>query len=195
MQISVRTNVKEVRRTLKRIHKRQVPFATSQALNDTAFLIRQDTVTQLWPRSVNVKQRNFARAAFRVQKSHKRKLEAAVFDRLDRAFLPRQITGGIKLPYSGSHIAVPTANALTAGGRIKRNARLNDPALFKATIRGTLGLWKRDRKTGVMLMYRLITRASVPRAFPFYEFGHRTASIHFSRFMDRRLARAIATAR
>ena len=193
--IRLESNIREVSRKLTRIQRKQIPFAASQALNDTAFKIRNDTVTTLWPRSVQVKQRNFARAAFRVRKSTKRDLVAAVFDQLNRAFMPRQIEGGVKVPFSSTHIAVPTKNALTGTGRIKKAARLSDPSLFKARIKGTFGLWKRTRRNGVQLFYVLTPKANVRPAFPFFEFGIRSSKRNFGRFLRKRLVRAIKTAR
>lgn len=195
MKITLKSDVKNLSKKLKRIHRKQVPFATSQALNDVAFRIRNDTVKVLWPRSVKVKQRNFARVAFRVGKSHKRNLEASVYDSLNRAFLPRQIKGGIKLPYSSTHIAIPTRNALTPTGRIKKAALLNNPRLFKAKIKRTNpGLWMRTKK-GLVLMYHLQPRAQVDKAFPFYTFAERTVDLKFERYWDKRMRYAIATAR
>lgn len=195
MQIKIKSDVKQLAKKIDRIHRRQIPFATSQALNDQAFQIRNDTVKVLWPRSVNVKQRNFARVAFRVGKSKKTNLTASVYDSLNRAFLPLQTKGGIKVPYSSTHIAIPTRNALTQGGRIKKAARLTDPRLFKMKLkRGTPGLWTRTRK-GLVLMYHLQPRAQVDKSFPFYEFADRSVRFKFEGYWDRRMRKAIATAR
>lgn len=194
--ISVKHDLDKLQRTLKYWEKKQVPFAASQALNDLAFLIRNDTVKVLWPRSVQVKQKNFARAAFRVQKANKRRLTSAVYDSLNRQVFRRQIDGGIRLPYSSTHLAIPTRNALTASGRIKKVAQLGSPKLFKMALRkrNEPGLWIRNSK-GLKLMYTLELRANVKKAFPFFEFGKRTAAIHWSWFMDRRLKVALKTAR
>ena len=66
--------------------KDQLPFATSKALNDTAFVVRNTIVEDTFPRSFNVKNKRFAGATFRVDKANKRKLEARVFDRLGKDF-------------------------------------------------------------------------------------------------------------
>lgn len=201
MKLSVRHDLKKFRRDLNRVQRRQVPFAASQALNDTAFKIRNGVAMVLWPRSVRVRARGFASAAFRVKKANKRSLEAAVYDRLNRALFKLQIEGGIKTPWSSTHIAIPTWNALTSTGRIKKDARFDNPNLFKMTVKartrfgkGRPGLWLRTSK-GLKLMYNLERKATVPASFPFYEFGQRTAAIHFPRYMDRRLKAALRTAR
>jgi len=194
--ISVKHDLDKLKKTLNRWEKKQIPFATSQALNDLAFSIRKDTVKVLWPRSVQVKQRGFANAAFRVEKATKRHLTAAVFDRLNLAIFPRQIKGEVRIPYSSTHMAVPTWWAKTPTGRIKRAARLGSSKLFKMQRNGSSkpGLWMRTRQ-GLRLMYTLEKRIKVPKAFPFFELGKRTATVHWSRFMDKRLKAALKTAR
>ncbi len=198
MRLTLSTTVKASVAKLNRIERRQIPFATSRALNDLAFEYRKHVIERVWPRSVNVKQRNFARAAFRVEKSNKQRLRSAVFDSLNRAFLPRQITGGIKTPFSSSKLAIPTRHALTASGRIKKAARLaNAVNVFRATINGQDGIWQRHGRgrRNVRLLYVLADSASVPKAFPFYRAGERFALRRFSRMYDKRLRQALATAR
>lgn len=200
-RVSLRHDIAKLRRTLSLWERKQIPFAVAGALNDTAFLIRNDTVKVLWPRSVKVKQRNFARAAFRVTRANgrpgkatKRELSVAVSEVLKRAFVPLQIEGGTKVPYGGSHIAIPTSNALTPTGRVRAAARTNNPNLFRAKFGAVDGLWLRTGKK-LQLMYLLRPRVTVRQAFPFYRFGQRAAAIHFPRFLRRRLRQALRTAR
>ena len=105
MNINLTTNASKVQKAIQGFSK-QMPFAMSQALNSTAFDIRRQIVDRTYPQSFNVKNKRFANAMFRVEKASKRKLSAAVFDRLGKDYMAMQAEGGTKLP-RGRNIAIP----------------------------------------------------------------------------------------
>ena len=47
MEINVTVDIKDLTKNLKRIERRQIPFATSVALNNTAFKVRKAEQIQL----------------------------------------------------------------------------------------------------------------------------------------------------
>ena len=107
MQINVSSNASTVAKAIDAFSKNQIPFATHRALNDTAFAVRKEIVERTYPQSFVVKNRSFARAMFRVQRSpNKRTLTAAVFDQLGREYMVDQAEGGFKTP-RGLSIAIP----------------------------------------------------------------------------------------
>ena len=194
MKLSLKHDVAKLRRTLALWERKQLPFATSRALNDAAFAVRKHTVERAWPEAVDVKKRSFARSAFRVKTSSKVKLRAEVFARHGSEIFERQARGGIQIPY-GSHLAIPTTNALTPTGRIRRAAVIRgNTRMFKARFGRTLGLWTRNRK-GLQLMYHLVPRVRTPKSFRFYEDAERVAVKTFRRQIRKRLREALRTAR
>lgn len=200
-KLDVRADIRGTARYLTDVQRRQVPFATSGALNDTAFGVRTRIVTRTWPRAFQVKNRRFAGVAFRVAKASKRKLVASVYDRLGRDYIARHITGGTKRP-RGRHVAVPQPGVgRTAGGAVRKAQRprqiLNRKGAYKVPLRkGGEGVFLRTRgaKRGTF-MYALATSARIRRRFPFHEDAARSAGRQFPAHFRRRLRRALATAR
>ena len=193
MKIKIQHDLKKFEKDISRLFRKQIPYAASRALNDTAFDVRKNTIEKVWPQAVDVKAKGFARSAFRVKTSDKYNLEAAVYARFGDEIFDRNIKGRVHIPY-GRHLAVPMDDALTPTGRIKRAARINDPSLFKAKMGNTLGLWRRTRK-GLQLMYVLKPRVPTPRAFRFYEEAENTVRRRFPRHFRRRFRQALRTAR
>ncbi len=93
LDIQVESNLSAFTKALDVFGKDQLPFATAGALTSTAFIVRNTIVEETFPRSFDVKNKRFAGAAFRVDKANKRKLEARVFDRLNKDFLALLFAG------------------------------------------------------------------------------------------------------
>ena len=108
MSLNVGSNIGEVAGWLNGVQRKQLPFATAGALTSTAFDVRKHAVEKTFPRDFNLKNKRFAAATLRVEKASKRKLSAAVYDRLGREYLETQARGGIKKPIDGRNIAIPT---------------------------------------------------------------------------------------
>lgn len=196
--VRVSANVKAVRRWLTDIERRQVPFATAQALNATAFEVRSEIVGKTFPQAFDVKARGFARAAFRVDKASKRLPRASVFDRLGRANLALHAEGGTRRP-RGAALAIPQTIKRTAGGRVPKGktprALKGKRTVFKAPTRtGNMGIWERTR-SGTRLLYTLAPEAKIARRFRFYEDAAKVARKRFDANFRTALARALATAR
>lgn len=202
-EISVKAEVRAFTRSLNRIQKRQVPYATSVALNDVAFQVRKHIVDVTWPGSVEVKNTRFIGAALRVKKANKRTLTAAVFDRLGRASLSKHVKGGTKRP-RGSSIAVPTDEVKRTGsGKVRRSQTprtvLGKPRGFRTRLRsGTEVIGERvgSKRSGrVKILYTLHPSTRIRGRFPFYRDAERVARRRFPGLFKRALERAIATAR
>jgi hypothetical protein len=202
MALKVDSNVKEFRRSLKRIHRRQIPFATMIAINDTIFQVRARIVERTYPRAFTVRNKRFAGTAFRINKAKKTNLTATLYDRLDRASLALHATGGTKRPKGGS-LAVPTQNVRRTGtGKI---GKANRPRAliaagkgFKATLRkSSPAIFKRKGKGGrkLELMYSLLPTARIKARFPFEKDATATASRAFPNNFSKAMARAIASAK
>lgn len=202
MHVSVRSNISAVSKAIDAFGKRQIPFATSQALNDTAFAVRKEIVERTYPDSFTVRNSRFASAMFRVGKASKRNLVATVSDVLGRDYMVNQAKGGIKRP-RGRNIAIPSREIKRTGtGKVPKakqprnllngkgyrtTLRSGQPVIAEKTGRGSA---KRQR-----ILYLLEPTARIPKRFPFYERGRKVAKDTFPRAFDRRFAQARRTAR
>eukprot|EP01042_Synura_sphagnicola_P028124 gene28124-36292_t len=120
-EFNVRTNVKEISRTLTEIQRRQIPFATSVALNRTAFLVRDAELQNL--KDVLESPTPFTLKGLRVEKSTKRSLEAIVYmaDAQANYLAPFEATGPHFLGNKKALI-VPYSVKVNAYGNIPRTA-------------------------------------------------------------------------
>ena len=202
MHVSVTSNISAVSKAIDAFGKRQIPFATSQALNDTAFAVRKEIVERTYPDSFTVRNRRFASAMFRVGKASKRNLVATVSDVLGRDYMVDQAKGGIKRP-RGRNIAIPSREIKRTGtGKVpkaKQPRNLLDGKGYRTTLRSGQpviaektgrGSAKRQR-----VLYLLEPTARIPKRFPFYERGRKVAKDTFPRAFDRRFAQARRTAK
>lgn len=198
MDIRVNANIRKVTRRLDRVQKRQVPFATSQALNKTAFGVRERIVKDTYPDAFDVRNRRFPAVAFRVDKANKRKLVARVYDRLGRDYLARHAEGGIKRPRDGGSLAVPVGVKRTSSGAVRRQQRprrvMQQARAFRDRIGGVLGIWRRTRN-GLELLYRLVERARIRPRFAFEKDAAATARRVFPNHFRQALRKALATAK
>ena len=171
---------------------RQLPFATSLALNDTAFDVRHSSV-DLFNRSFQVRNKRFASTAFRVERSNKRTLTARIYDRLGRDWLKRQAKGGIKRARA-SKLLIPVAAKRT--GRGTRDPR-SYKKTFAATINGKPGIWQRHGRGGKKLKMLFLFKSSVrvDKGFDFYRNAAKVARQKMPINNAKAWRRAIATAR
>ena len=120
MQISVVANTKQLTKHLNRIQKKQIPFATSKALNDVAFDCRSFVQKSL-PRRLDRPTKGII-SSVQVQKSKKKNLVATVgfaglgfkstkWSESPAEIMRRHIKGGTRTP-QGKAIPVPIARNL-----------------------------------------------------------------------------------
>ena len=86
LSLNVGSNIDQVAGWLTNVPRKQLPFATAGALTSTAFDIRKHVIEKTFPRDFDLRNKRFAVATLRVEKANKRKLRAAVYDRLGRPF-------------------------------------------------------------------------------------------------------------
>ena len=199
VNVSVKADIKQATRYLTKVQRKQIPFATSLAINKTLQNIQKKEQEQMVvrldrPTSQTVK-------AVRIAPSKKKVLpiSGSVF-LLDWAaeYLNYQIEGGTRR----TKTAVPTSNAkLNKFGNIpgRKTGLLKRKTDFIATIRGTAGVW---RKTGsrnnkqLRLIHAFIENPRYkPARWPFYKIGAKVVDRKFSINFNRALADALRTAR
>ena len=201
MQINLTSNVNDVMRRMTDVQKRQVPFALSKALNDTAFEIRTEIVQRTYPRAFTVRNSRFISAVLRVATASKANLIASVFDQLGRDYLERHTQGGVKTP-RGSNLAIPTDQVTrNAGGSVRaaqqpRNV-LGKRGAFKLQSNGNTYIAQRQGKARYPLrvLYLLEPRATIAKTFAFYEDARRVVTERLADAWSKAWARAIKTAR
>lgn len=197
MQAAISLNPKapremqQIGRKFKRL-SRQLPFATSLAVNDTAFDIRHSTV-KLFNSSFQIRNKRFASTAFRVQRGNKRNLTARVYDRLGRDWLKRQAKGGTKKA-RGRSLLVPIEAKKTGRGTRPPRSYKNS---FIGTVRGKKGVFQRYGRKGskLRLLFLLKPSVKVPQRFDFYPNAKRVARRNFPHNYAKAWRRAVATAR
>ena len=137
LSLNVGSNINQVAGWLTNVQRKQLPFATAGALTATAFDVRKHVIERTFPRDFDQRNKRLAAAALRVEKANKRKLCAAVYDRLGREYLETQARGGIKRS-TGQWISIPTKHIQrTAAGKIGKAKRpqniVNEPNVFSGT--------------------------------------------------------------
>mgnify|MGYP005715588803 CR=1 FL=1 len=103
MQVNVKTNIKEISKNLTRDQKKQVPFASAMAINNTLFQLRKEMGKQT--RKKLDRPTKFTQNGFVVQKAKKQNLKGMLFlkDAVEK-YLKFQIDGGIRS--TGKYIPV-----------------------------------------------------------------------------------------
>lgn len=197
MQVDLKVKSSLLTQALSSV-QRQVPFAVSQTLNDVAFAARKEIVEKTYPKSFDIRNRQFPKTAFRVRKATKRKLEAALYDRTESDWLSRQVHGGIKKAPGGGRLAIPTKQVRrTARGRVTKSHMPSNLLSGKGFKVGT-GLKQTIVKKvsgRQVAFFHLRDRARIRKRFPFYKSVQKVAQAKYQGAMRKRLAHAIKTAR
>ena len=108
MKIDIKTNIKEVTKDLTVTQKKQIPFATANAINTTLFQLRKEMGKQTVKKLDNPTP--FTQKGFMVTKASKLKLFGELFIKEAVAkYLNFQIEGGVRS--NSKKFAIPTRNA------------------------------------------------------------------------------------
>lgn len=202
LQFTIESDINKTIKQVGKFYAKQVPFATSVALNETAKDIQQAEQKAL-PRELDNPTPQTVKG-IRMFRSSKRNLESGVFiiPHIDK-FLRYQIHGGTRPPRSKTE-AVPVQVRLNKYGNIpgRRQGKLgkliNRPDTFSGTIKGVAGIWQRGKgrnRNRVTLLVAYEPRTRYTRKFNFYQHAQRTASSRWPRNFNRSLTAAIRTAK
>ena len=208
MQLSIKTNIDDVAKSLTKIQRKQIPFAASVALNETAFGLQKEIKRQM-PRKLD-RPTPWTIAGVRVQKSKKTDLEAIVYmagakglkgESADRnKYMQYQVYGGTRMPKK-SKIPVPYQKNLKTNkyGNLPRNkikGLTARPDVFVGNVKGIDGVWQRNKKNnGVKLLVGFENSAQYSGRFPFGRIGSGYSLSKFDSNFNKALARALASAR
>ena len=206
MDIKLSGNYRELEKRLNSVQRKQLPFAFSKTLNDTAFQVRKTVTGPTYNRAFDVKNRKFAGQSFRVFKSTKRKLEASVTQvkvrQLYRGNLKMHAEGGVKRPRAGN-IAIPSDKIKakrTRTGRIGQANRprqlLEKPRTFIAVMpSGKRGIWQRrgKKRLPIDLLYTLDKSVRITKEYMFFEDGSKVVRKKLQRNFSKAFDHAMKT--
>lgn len=172
------------------VEKRQIPFATSLALNKIA-LLSQDRICKAIPRIFN-NSRNWwdrrQRTGIKVEFANKYTRSSTVYTKAHFAELQEE--GGIKRPYSGKMIAVPTTNVprkLRASNALRKEE--SNKNIFK------LGnsIYKRLGGGRLQRLYSLTPKVNIKPRFGFKDMAVSTFNKHWDRIFTESFNYALDT--
>ena len=197
MKISIKSSVDDVVRSMNDLARKQIPFAASQAINDTA-LDAQKAVKVQAVKKLDRPTRSTVNS-FRVKRSTKRNLAGEVFVLpWAWAYLRYQIDGGTRRA-SGAGTGVPVNARLNKFGNIpgRKKGLIKKKKQYIATIRGISGVWERTGRGGKTIKLITVFKKTVnySKRFAFRKVVVGVVKNKFNKHMSRRLQFALSTAR
>jgi hypothetical protein len=197
MRVSVKSNIDEVTKWTTNVQKKQIPFATSNAINKTLFQLRKEMMKQ------TVKKLDrptpFTQKGFLVQMAKKTNLRGMLFVKEEvEKYLKYQINGGVRS--TGKQIPVPYIDnaRLNKYGNVmgKRSGLIKKDTQFFGTIKGVNGIWERQKQDNrLKLIYALTRTASYEPKFPFYVIADKFVAANFDKNFAEKFAHALRTAK
>ena len=195
MQVNIKDNIKEVTKWTTNVQKKQIPFATANAINHTLFGLRKEMKKQTVKKLDNPTP--FTQNAFLVDKAKKTHLRGMLFIKeAAEKYLKFQIDGGVRA--TGKKFAIPTSNAkLNKYGNIigKRSGLVKKQNQFLQTINGITGVWERSKDNRLKLIIALRNSVQYKAKFPFYAIGKGFAANKFSKNFKSAMDKALKSAK
>ncbi|WP_454273323.1 hypothetical protein [Roseovarius sp. MBR-154] len=203
MQIRIDHNIRQVQRGLNDVARRQIPFATSKAINDALREIERNMIKRM--RRVLDRPTRFTLRAFAIRRASKRRLTGAIFARDRQAgYLSFAESGGTRRP-DGRALAVPTGRRLNRFGNVPRGGVRSDlgkDRVFSGKPKGNqgpAGVYQRMGRGGraalrQLYIYKPFTRY-LRKPLGFGKTARTTAEKRLPTLLQRALLAAIRTAR
>jgi len=203
MKIDIRADIKAATKSLNRIERKQIPFATSQTLNQLAFELTKKrgagvigrATTKTFKKKSGTGATRFTQRNFFFHKSTKRELTAEVFwDESNADYMKFQVAGGTRFPKQKS-VLVPTSHSkkyLDAYGNFRPSVLDEmfggkNPKYFKGVPKGAKrqseGIWERygrQTKTGGQKIRMVAAFKGNAQYQPLFPFGKITKDYVFS---------------
>lgn len=189
---NVKGDMKPITKHLKKVQKKQIPFASAQAINETLKQVVKAEQAQMHKKLD--KPTPFTVKAFKIRYAKKHALYGEVVIKPAQwKYLKYQIDGGTRT----GKIGVPTKQA-------KLNKYGNIPGRRKGLVKGkkqymtSTGVWERsggksNPKSTLVVSFK--SSVTYNKRFPFYKIADGVARSQFQKNFQRSIKRAIATAR
>jgi len=192
INFNIKGDLKPIIKHLDKLQRKQIPFASANAINTTLFDIMKAEKAQL-PKKLD-RPKNYTIKAFKINKAKKTRLVGDIHVIPKKyEYLKYAIEGGTRT----GNVLVPTKHAklnkfgnipgLKDGKKLKKNQ-------YKAKINNTYGVWERT-KTRTKLIILFTKTATYKKRFPFYKIADGVARKKFQRNFKKALSRAMRTAR
>ena len=198
MRISVKTNTKELTKKISRLFTKQIPFATSVALNSTAFGLRGWEMAQM-PAYLD-RPTPFTLRGVRFTKSNKRNLTASVYlTEVVNEYLKYQIHGGSRPAKRGRVLPAWNTKTNSYGNlpRGKSKTLRKKANVFSGTPKGKpAGIWQSTKGGGLkaLLIYEKGS-STYKKKFPWFKIGRKYVRANFDKEFIKAFNRAVKTAR
>lgn len=202
MRVSVKTDLRKLKRSMSNIEKKEFPLIVRNSLLDTGFVTQKKLRTQTYQKTFNPRQKQFVKlttslgtgqpaqpqSGVTLKKGVERRKEIVIFDRLFKEYMQRHAKGGIKRPTSGSNIVIPGRNTVEpkrTGRGIPKKFRprelLDTPTAFRTKVRGQDVIARRRGKARypIEIMHVLEPNATIPKTYNFYEDAERSFRVQF----------------
>lgn len=198
MQIKIKDNIKEFSKGLNKFQKKQMPFATAQAINNTLFGLKKEMAKQ------TVKKLDrpvpFTQRGFLINKAKKTNQVGILYVRPEVAeYLKYQIDGGVRSQATKIPVPILKNKRLNKYGNIagKRSGLVKSSKEFIGTIKGVTGVWKQQRKgqAPILLIKFHDSVKYDKKPFDFYKIGKMYSKNTFDKQLDKALRKALRTAK
>jgi hypothetical protein len=199
IKIDVKSNLKQFTKGLNDFKRKQVPFATSRALNNTAFDLRKHQISEVLNKDLS-KNTAFYRKLLRVFKSTKTNLEARVFDQLGKDYMEKLTRGYVKTATRGRRVAIPFGKLYRSRAQRKKAKDLlrnRSNFLIRTKRSGQVFVAKRmgRERFPLDLLLQLKTFANVRKKLFFYEKGEKQVLRTFGKEFIKEFDKALRTAK
>ena len=215
MRLSIKHNIDEVTRGMSSIQKKQIPFATMLALNDTAFDLQR--VYKAQTKQKFSEPTKFTQTGFAVEKAKKTNLKAVVYVTEKREdYMKLQVDGGVRHPKNKAIIVPNKSNSSDLGkyasgnltkGAVNKIKKQKDKYFFGVPKgnQGSEGIWERYGRSAtgsvsgarIRQVAKLSKQAKYKALFPWTSIGNGVAfsrSKGFDSHFAKRLRFALNTA-
>jgi len=203
MRINVTSNIKEFEKDLLWHEKKSMPFVTASALTWTVQAVQKAIILRI-PRIFNVTKKWWLKqqpTGIKIKPANYKKINpfAEVYTKAHWGL--RQEEGGIKTPYTGAHILVPTkavpkygrkaggAAKVIAGKRIVKHN--GSPIITLKSGKKVIARRKEKKRRDIETMYHVVTRAVINARWGFKMTAKAQALRHFPRELKKAYAYAV----
>ena len=195
MQINVKSNIKEITKFTTTVQKKQIPFATSVAINNTLFDLKKEMAKQM-DKKLD-RPTPFTKRGFFINKAKKNLLVGVLLMKdIVANYMQYQIEGGTRT--TGKQIPVPyKPNArLNKFGNIigKKTGLIKKNTQFIGNVSGTEGVYERT-KDGLKLIIGFERSVNYRPRFPFYVIAEKFSDAVFDKKFTKAFDRALRSAR
>ena len=206
MQIKIKDNIKQFTKGLSKVQKKQIPFATAQAINATLGIgqgkkdkgLDREFAKQM-VKKLDRPRPQTTKAFYRKPAKKTHLVGELGLQDWAAKFLKFQIDGGVRSGAKKIPVPITKNKRLNKFGNIagKRSGLVKGSKEFIATIGGATGVWKQGRKgqqpTLLIKFHDSVKYDKKP--FDFYKIGNRYVSNTFVRQMKKSLTKALRSAK